>query len=69
MPYFTKPKKGKDKKYRWNFKSDNHETLVASEPYDTLQSAYQGQKDLIKNALIFASGFIEKSSASVLKKM
>lgn len=69
MPYFTKIKKGKDNKFRWNLKSDNHETIVASEPYDTKTSAYQGQLDLLKNVSKLYTDLIDESKVNDVKKL
>ena len=58
-PYFTPIKKGENGKYYFQFKAPNHETIIPSEPYDTRQSAKQGQKDIVKNILLFAAAYFD----------
>jgi len=58
-PYFTPIKKGKNLLYYFQFKAPNHETLFPSEGYSTRSAAKQGQKDIVKNILLFAAAYFD----------
>jgi len=59
-PKFTKIRKGLDSKFRFGFEAANGENLLNSEPYESTSNAIQGQKDLLKNQLLFAASLLEK---------